>query len=50
MKKIIEEEQFFYDQLNGFAYRKLKECSNLWKLDEVYRVNDKFYYKKDAKI
>ena len=48
--KIVEEEAFFYDQLNGFAYRKLKECSNLWKLDEVYRVNDKFYYKKDAKV
>jgi hypothetical protein len=43
---IISEEEFFYKQMNGFVYRKLKECYNIFNLEKVVRVGDKFYYKK----
>lgn len=43
---VISEEQFFYEQMNGFVYRKLQESNNILNLASVIRVNDKFYYKK----
>ncbi|CAB5218479.1 hypothetical protein UFOVP212_38 [uncultured Caudovirales phage] len=43
---LISEEQFFYEQMNGFVYRKLQESNNILNLASVIRVNDKFYYKK----
>jgi len=43
---VISEEQFFYEQMNGFVYRKLQECNNILNLASVIRVNDKFYYNK----
>jgi len=43
---VISEEQFFYEQMSGYAYRKLGECNNVLNLDKVIRVNDKFYYGK----
>ena len=42
----LSEEQFFYEQMNGFVYRKLQESNNILNLASVIRVNDKFYYKK----
>lgn len=44
--EIMDNEQFFYEQMSGFAYRKLKDCNNILNLDNVVRVNDQFYYKK----
>ena len=43
---VISEEQFFYEQINGFAFRKLQDCSNILNLDKITRVKDKFYYAK----
>lgn len=43
---IMDEEQFFYEQMSGFAYRKLSDCSNVLNLDKIIRVKDKFYYGK----
>jgi len=43
---VMSEEQFFYEQMNGFAFRKLQDCNNILNLDKVTRVNDKFYYAK----
>jgi hypothetical protein len=44
--EIMEAEQFFYEQMSGYAYRKLSDCNNILNLDKVIRVNDKFYYGK----
>lgn len=44
--ELLSEEQFFYEQMNGFVYRKLQESNNILNLASVIRVNDKFYYKK----
>lgn len=44
--EVMDSEQFFYEQMSGFAYRKLKDCSNILNLDKAVRVNDQFYYKK----
>ena len=44
--ELMDEEQFFYEQMSGFAYRKLKDCNNILNLDKVVRIGDKFYYKK----
>lgn len=43
---VIEQDQFFYEQINGFAYRKLQDCNNILNLEQVTRIGDKFYYKK----
>ncbi len=44
--ELMDEEQFFYEQLNGFAYRKLNDCNNILNLEKAIRIRDKFYYKK----
>jgi hypothetical protein len=44
--EIMPEEQFFYEQMAGFAYRKLQDCNNILNLDKALRIGDKFYYKK----
>ena len=44
--EIMDSEQFFYEQISGYAYRKLSDCNNILNLDKVIRVNDKFYYGK----
>lgn len=44
--ELMDEEQFFYEQISGFAYRKLQECNNILNLDKVIRIGDKFYYGK----
>lgn len=44
--EIMDSEQFFYEQMSGYAYRKLSDCNNILNLDKVIRVNDKFYYGK----
>ena len=44
--EVIEEEQFFYEQFNGFCYRKINESNNVLSLDKLYRIKDKFYFKK----
>jgi hypothetical protein len=41
---IMDFEQFFYLQWEGNKLRLLKDCSNLFKLEQVIRVNDNFYY------
>lgn len=46
---LMEADQFFYEQLNGYSYRKLKDCNNILNLDKVVRVGDKFYYKNKVK-
>lgn len=46
---VMDEDQFFYEQISGYAYRGLKDCSNILNLDMVVRVGDKFYYKKSEK-
>jgi hypothetical protein len=43
---LMDEEQFFYEQMSGYAYRKLSDCSNVLNLDKCIRVKDKFYYGK----
>ena len=43
---VIEQDQFFYEQINGFAYRKLQDCNNILNLEQVTRIGNKFYYKK----
>lgn len=44
--ELMDEEQFFYEQMGGFSFRKLQDCSNIFNLDKCVRVGDKFYYKK----
>lgn len=44
--EIMDSEQFFYEQMSGYAYRKLSDCNNILNLNKVIRVNDKFYYGK----
>lgn len=44
--EVIEEEQFFYEQFNGFCYRKINESNNILSLDKLYRIKDNFYFKK----
>lgn len=44
--ELLSEEQFFYEQMNGFVYRKLQESNNILNLNSLIRVNDKFYYNK----
>jgi len=44
--EIMDEELFFYAQIDGFAFRKLQDCNNILNLDKVVRVKDKFYYAK----
>jgi len=44
--EVIEEEQFFYEQFNGFCYRKINESNNILSLDKLFRIKDKFYFKK----
>ena len=44
--EIMDSEQFFYEQMSGYAYRKLSDCNNILNLDKVIRVNDRFYYGK----
>jgi len=44
--EIMDEELFFYAQMDGFAFRKLQDCNNILNLDKVVRVKDKFYYEK----
>ena len=42
--KVIDEMEFFYEQLKHYCYRPIKEASNMLNVDFV-RVNDEFYYK-----
>jgi|APGre2960657505_1045072.scaffolds.fasta_scaffold79672_2 hypothetical protein len=42
----IELEQFYYEQFEGLAYKPLKEATSFYNLNEIFRVKDKFYYKK----
>lgn len=42
--ELMDSEQFFYEQLNGYTYRSLKDCNNIFNLDKVIRIGDKFYY------
>lgn len=44
--EIIDSEQYFYEQISGYAYRKLKDCNNILNLDKIIRVNNEFYYGK----
>jgi hypothetical protein len=44
--ELVSEEEFFYKQINGFAFRKLQDSNNILNLDSLIRVNDKFYYNK----
>ena len=44
--ELLSEEQFFYEQMNGFVYRKLQESNNILNLNSLIRVNNKFYYNK----
>ena len=44
--ELMDSEQFFYEQLNGYSYRKLQDCNNILNLDKCIRIGDKFYYKK----
>ena len=44
--ELLSEEQFFYEQMNGIVYRKISEANNIFNLDSLIRVNDKFYYNK----
>lgn len=51
--EIIDEDQFFYEQISGYGYRKITECSNIFNIDRLTRVGDKFYYpltKKDKPV
>ena len=42
---IVDEVEFFYNQINGAKYRQLKEASNIFNASEnITRVKDKFYY------
>jgi len=43
---ILGEDDFFYQQINGFAYRKLQDASNIYNIEKAYRIGNKFYYKK----
>ena len=43
---LMEETEYFERQVNGYAYRPLKESSNILSLDSCVRVKDKFYYLK----
>lgn len=40
----IEFEQFFHLQFEGYAFRKLKTASNIFNVDEIFRVKNEFYY------
>lgn len=42
----MEFEQFFYLQFEGYAFRKLKTASNIFNVDEIFRVGNEFYYLK----
>ena len=44
--ELLSEEEFFYEQMNGFNYKKIQEANNILNLDSLIRVNDKFYYNK----
>lgn len=47
--EVIDYEQFFYVQMSGFSYRKLKDCNNILNLDKCIRVGNDFYYEKAVK-
>lgn len=47
--EIMDYEQFFYVQMGGFSYRKLKDCNNILNLDKCIRVGNEFYYGKAVK-
>ena len=42
--KVIDEVEFFYEQLKSYPYKPIKEASNMLNVD-FFRVNDEFYYK-----
>jgi hypothetical protein len=43
---VVDEVEFFYNQINGAKYRQLKEASNIFNAsNDLIRVKDKFYYK-----
>jgi len=43
---IVDEVEFFYNQINGAKFRPLKEASNIFNASEnIIRVKDKIYYK-----
>lgn len=44
--ELMDHEQFFYEQISGYSYRKIKECNNILNLDKVIRIGNDFYYKK----
>ncbi len=39
-------EQFYFEQISGFAYRKLQYCNNILNVEKCIRIEDKFYYAK----
>lgn len=47
--EVMDYEQFFYVQMSGFSYRKLKDCNNILNLDKCIRVGNEFYYGKAVK-
>ena len=42
-------EQFFNVQWEGYGYRKLKTCSNIFNLESIVRVGNEFYYQLKTK-
>lgn len=44
--ELMDVDQFFYEQMGGYSYRKLKDCNNILNLEKVVRIGNEFYYKK----
>ena len=42
--KIMDFEQFFFIQWEGNKLRKIQDCNNIYKLEQIIRVNNTFYY------
>ena len=41
---VMDFEQFFFTQMDGFKLRELKSASNILNVEQVIRCGDKFYY------
>lgn len=37
-------EEYFFDSKGGVMYKELKDSSNIFSVDEVFRIEDEFYY------
>lgn len=44
--KVLDFNEFFFMQYDGYKLRKVKDCNNILNLETVYRVGDNFYYEK----